>query len=514
MIFLLLQGVEMKLDYLKDIGVDAISLSPIYDGTSVDSDLNVVNHTTIDNKFGTEDDIKNLIAAAHKKGIYVVLDFIPNQTSKKHAWFVESNKANPGDKKNYYVWKAGSSLPNNWLTTNGSEAWTNSKDRSAYYLHQLSPDLPDLNLYSRIVVGELNKILHYWMSLGVDGFNIRHSGFMLEDSDLRNDVQLNSNKPNPYDNMEHTNSFGLASNIILLKLWHHIIEDNQGQNGRSFMTGMDSWDRSIPTYRDKLGDTNFPHLSFCTVINVDVNCNGSCMKNFVEENLKNTTIGKSPTWMLGSDMISRFSTRMGNYTKRNEVLTMIALLLPGSTVLYSGDELMMTDIGQANESPVSISQPWRTPMKWDNSTSSYGFSNATCSSVSSKDAMQVTEALTNAKSMLNFIKKLNKLRNADAFRLSSAADIRYGPDCSSTFSFVRGFDGVDCYLVIANLGSTDSCSDFSSVSGGDKAQATVKLVTPSAESGHEEGAEVDTTNVKVKPNEGVVLSWKCGLYFK
>ncbi|CAI9735097.1 solute carrier family 3 (neutral and basic amino acid transporter), member 1 [Octopus vulgaris] len=467
----------MQLDYLKDIGVDAISLSPIFDGTSVDSDLNVVNHTTIDNKFGTEDDIKSLIAAAHKKG---------NQVNIVKAI----------------------------LTINGSEAWTISSDRSAFYLHQLSPDLPDLNLYSRVVIDELNQILHYWISLGVDGFNIRHSGFMLEDSELNNDVQLNSNKPNPYDNMEHKNSFGLGYNMVLLKLWHHIIEDNQGQNGRSLMTGMDSWDRSIPSYRDQFGVTNFPHLSFCTVMNVDVNCDGSCMKNFVEENLKNVTIGKSPTWMLGSDTISRFSTRLGNYTKRSEVLTMIALLLPGSTVLYYGDELMMPDIGQADESSVSISQPWRTPMKWDNSSSSYGFSNATCSSVSSNDAMQVTEAVANGKSMLNFIKKLNKLRKADAFRLSSAADIRYGPDCSGTFSFVRGFDGVDCYLVIANLGSTESCSDFSSVSGGDKETATVKLVTPSAKSGYEEDTEVDTTNVKVKPNEGVVLSWKCGLYFE
>ncbi|GAB1609405.1 alpha-glucosidase-like [Argonauta hians] len=510
-----IKGIESQLDYIKDLGVTAISLSPVYNGTSSISDVNVIDHKGIDDKYGNIADIKSLIAAAHKKGMYVLLDFVPNQTGKDHPWFQESSQTNSNDKRNFYVWQPGLAAPNNWVTVNGSSAWSLSDTRNEQYLHQLSPDLPDLNLYSRVVVGELNKVLQYWISLGVDGFNIRHSGYMMEDYDMRNDTELTSNKPNSYENMDHMNTFGLERNMLMLSEWNHIMEDNPGQNGRVLITGLDSWDRSITSYRNTYGTLKLPYLSYLAALNIDESCGGSCMKNFVQNNLINSTIGKNPTWLIGSDTMSRLPTRLGNNTNRKEALLMLSLLLPGSVILYYGDELDMTDNSNTDLGSLSMSQPWRTPMMWDNSSSTYGFSNSSCPQLPSiQDASDVQAATAKTGSTLNFLKKLLKLRKENTFKYSSSDDLRYGPDNPNIFAFTRGFDGLDCYFVAVNLGSESASGDFSSITGGEDTEAVVKLVTPSISSGFTEDETIDTTNLKLKQYQGVVLSWSCGLYFK
>ena len=241
-----LKGVESKLDYLSHLGVGSIYLSPVFKSPDKDNGFDVSDYKAIDPRYGTLEDFKALLAAIHEKGMKLIIDFIPNQTSDQHEWFQKSI-ANEEPYNDYYVWVSfsifrwhqtvigsnyfcthqpflqadgkGGGAPSNWKTIldETKSAWTKNSQRGQYYLHQFSAEQPDLNLRNPKVVEELEGVLKFWVGLGVDGFRVDSVGNFFEDADLGNNDDLKTMK----------NTFNLPGDEVLelLKKFRTILDD-------------------------------------------------------------------------------------------------------------------------------------------------------------------------------------------------------------------------------------------------------------------------------------------------
>lgn len=207
-----LKGISSKLDYFAELGVNALLLNPIYKSNG---GYDVENYTSIDTLFGNMDDFENLLKDAKEKGLKIIMDFIPNHTSKKHPWFEESKKSKTGPKRDWYIWRNGTGEngtepPNNWLSVSGGSAWTYDSASEQFYLHQFKEEQPDLNLRNQEVKDELKKAIKFWLDKGVDGFRFDSVQYYAENDTFEDEPTLAGyNASNPlYDFLDHKFTFG------------------------------------------------------------------------------------------------------------------------------------------------------------------------------------------------------------------------------------------------------------------------------------------------------------------
>ena len=165
-----LKGVESKLDHLRELGVNAIWLCPCYKSPNVDNGYDVADYRDIMDEFGTMEDMKSLIAAAHEKGIKIIMDLVPNHTSDQHKWFLESKKGKDNPYSDFYYWF--DQPQNDWQACFGGSAWEYCEERGQYYLHSYAVEQPDLNWDNPRVRQEMCDVIDFWVQLGVDGFRI------------------------------------------------------------------------------------------------------------------------------------------------------------------------------------------------------------------------------------------------------------------------------------------------------------------------------------------------------
>ena len=207
-----LKGISSKLDYFAELGVNALLLNPIYKSNG---GYDVENYTSIDTLFGNMDDFENLLKDAKEKGLKIIMDFIPNHTSKKHPWFEESKKSKNDAKRDWYIWRNGTGEngtepPNNWLSVSGGSAWTYDSASKQFYLHQFKEEQPDLNLRNQEVKDELKKAMKFWLDKGVDGFRFDSVQYYAENDTFEDEPTLAGyNASNPlYDFLDHKFTFG------------------------------------------------------------------------------------------------------------------------------------------------------------------------------------------------------------------------------------------------------------------------------------------------------------------
>ena len=170
-----LPGVIEKLDYLKELGIDVIWLSPVFDSPQDDNGYDIRDYRKIYDGFGSNEDMGRLIDEAHSRGIRIVLDLVVNHTSDEHAWFVESRKSKDNAYSDYYIWKdpkADGSEPNNWGSSFCGSAWEYCDERNQYYLHFYSKKQPDLNWENPKVREEVYDLMKFWMEKGADGWRM------------------------------------------------------------------------------------------------------------------------------------------------------------------------------------------------------------------------------------------------------------------------------------------------------------------------------------------------------
>lgn len=169
-----LNGITEKLDYLKELGIDVIWLSPVYESPNDDNGYDISNYRGIMKEFGTMEDYDRMLSAAHERGIKIVMDLVVNHTSDEHPWFVESRKSKDNPYRDYYIWREGKDgkEPNNWESCFSGPAWEYDKETDMYYLHLFSKKQPDLNWDNPRVRDEVFDMMDWWCKKGIDGFRM------------------------------------------------------------------------------------------------------------------------------------------------------------------------------------------------------------------------------------------------------------------------------------------------------------------------------------------------------
>ena len=183
-----IRGIIRRLDYLKELGIDGIWISPMYKSPMVDFGYDVSDYREIDPSFGTMDDFRELLARAHEAGIRVILDMILNHTSNQHPWFIDSASSLSSPRRNWYIWHEGKmgQLPNNWKSAVGGSAWKYHEGTGQYYLHSFFEEQPDLNWRDPELPNVFFDEMRFWLDQGVDGFRFDVLNMIAKDKKFRN----------------------------------------------------------------------------------------------------------------------------------------------------------------------------------------------------------------------------------------------------------------------------------------------------------------------------------------
>ena len=210
-----LNGITQSLDYLKELGIDVIWLSPVYRSPNDDNGYDISDYRAIQEEFGTMADFDRLLFEAHRRGIRIVMDLVVNHTSDEHPWFVESRISRESDKRDFYIWRDGKdgAPPNNWGSSFSGSAWEYDDTSGQYYLHLFSPKQPDLNWDNPAVRSAVFDMMRWWCDKGIDGFRMDVISLIskpegLPDAPLRGaygDCGVCANGPHVHDYLREMN---------------------------------------------------------------------------------------------------------------------------------------------------------------------------------------------------------------------------------------------------------------------------------------------------------------------
>ncbi|MCA0989158.1 glycoside hydrolase family 13 protein [Guptibacillus algicola] len=181
-----IKGITEKLDYLKELGIDVVWLSPVYQSPNDDNGYDISNYREVMDEFGTMADWEEMLAGMHNRGIRLVMDLVVNHSSDEHAWFAESRKSKDNPYRDYYIWRASENghEPNNWGSIFGGSAWQYDEATDEYYLHLFSKKQPDLNWENPKLREEVYDVMKFWLDKGVDGFRMDVINFISKDPNL------------------------------------------------------------------------------------------------------------------------------------------------------------------------------------------------------------------------------------------------------------------------------------------------------------------------------------------
>jgi alpha-glucosidase len=378
-----LRGIIERLPYLVELGVDAVWLSPIFVSPMADFGYDISDHAAIDPLFGSMDDFDALVAAAHALGLKVLLDFVPNHTSNKHAWFAESRASRQSAKRDWYIWRNGApngGPPNNWLSEFGGPAWQHDAATDQYYYHAFLSAQPDLNWRNAEVRAAMHETMRFWLRRGVDGFRVDVIWHLIKDDAFRD------NPPNP-DFVD-----GQPPYQRLLPLY-----STDRPEVHDIIAGLRA---VIDEFRERLligeiylpverlaayygGDLSGAHLPFNFSL-ISTPWQAAAIADLIARYEGSLPEGAWPNWVLGNHDRPRLASRIG--VDQVKVAAMLLLTLRGTPTLYYGDEIGMRQVAIA---PAQVRDPWeknvpslglgrdgcRTPMQWDDSANA-GFSAA------------------------------------------------------------------------------------------------------------------------------------------
>lgn len=373
-------GIIEKLDYIKSgnatLGIDAIWLSPFYPSPMADFGYDVADYKNVDPMFGTLDDFKRLLSEAHARDIKVMIDFVPNHTSDEHEWFRESKSSRTSAKRDWYIWqdpRADGTPPNNWLSVFGGSAWELDKASGQYYLHSFLAKQPDLNWDNPEVRAAMADMLRFWLDMGVDGIRADAVRWMSKDPAYQNNP-LNADfveGNDPYFSQRQKYSRYGENLFAYLKELSDVIEEYD--------------DRIIlfEDYPDPWIDLKSQYSHFYAVnphVAAPFNFQGFgtpySSKHFRDFISKfQTYIGSEerPFYCFGNHDNPRLVSRMGR--PQAKLIGMLQLTLPGTPVIYYGDEIGMENVPISPEfvhDPFEKQTPGlglgrdpeRTPMQW------------------------------------------------------------------------------------------------------------------------------------------------------
>jgi alpha-glucosidase len=369
-----LAGILRRLDYLADLGIDGIWISPIFPSPMADFGYDVSNYIDIEPMFGDLTTFDRLLAEAHRRGLKVILDYVPNHTSDRHPWFVESRSSRESPKRDWYVWrdaKSGGAVPNNWVSEFGGSAWSWDQPSEQYYYHAFLSEQPDLNWRNPDVVAAMLDVLRFWFSRGVDGFRVDAIHHLIEAPEFPdNPVNPAWRKGmSPARRLQRLHTIDQPEVHDAIAKMRAAAEEFGGDRvmiGEAYLP----LDRLVAYYGADLQGFHLPfnfHL-------LSTPWSPVAIATLIDAYESKLPQGGWPNWVLGNHDRSRLASRVGRDQTR--VAAMLLLTLRGTPTIYQGEELGMTDVAIPTH---RVRDPWeknvpglglgrdpvRTPMPWD-----------------------------------------------------------------------------------------------------------------------------------------------------
>jgi alpha-glucosidase len=378
-----LPGIISRLGYLVELGVDAVWISPIYPSPMADFGYDVSDYCSIHPSFGSLEDFDRLVAAAHSRGLKLILDYVPNHTSDQHPWFIESRSSRTSPKRDWYIWrdaKPDGSPPNNWLSEFGGPAWTWDGATNQYYYHAYLKEQPDLNWRHPEVRQVMLDVLRFWFDRGVDGFRVDAIHHLIEDEQLR-DNPLNPDwreSMSPSRRLIRANTMDQPEVHEAIVAMRRVADAYKGRVmiGEAYLP----IDRLMAYYGVDL--TGF-HLPFNFHL-LSTPWQPVAVAALIDAYEAALPPGGWPNWVLGNHDRSRLASRLG--LEQARVAAMLLLTLRGTPTIYQGEEIGMADVPIP---PEKVQDPWeknvpglglgrdpeRTPMQWEGGANA-GFTTA------------------------------------------------------------------------------------------------------------------------------------------
>ena len=510
-----LDGITEHLDHLAghadSLGVDAIWLSPFYKSPMADYGYDVADYRDVDPMFGTLGQFDTLLAEAHRRGLKVIVDFVPNHTSDQHEWFIESRSSRDNPKRDWYVWadpKPDGSPPNNWRSSFAEvgSAWTMDETTGQYYLHSFMREQPDLNWWNPEVRDAMDDVLRFWLDRGVDGFRIDVAHRMAKDPELADNPLIEVDAE--LRGSDRREALLAASNGG---------EDLRDQDWPEVHEILRRFRRTISEYDDRMAVGEVYLLDMPKLVSyygrgdeLDLCHNfvflhqpwkADAFRAVVEEFEGLLPEGTWPDYFLNNHDHSRVVTRYddgGNGRARARVAAMMLLTLRGTPFLYQGEELGMRDGPVPPDRIVDVDgrDPERTPMHWDASPGA-GFTTGEPWLPIDPEHERVNAAAQrgDATSMLSLYRRLLQLRRGSpALRQGAYASLTSAPD--GVFAYLRTTS--DEQLLVA-LNMTSDPVRFAATPQGAGGQLEL-----STDPGRHIG-QVPLAALDLGPDEGVIV---------
>jgi alpha-glucosidase len=414
-------GITARLPYLRELGIDAIWISPCFPSPMADFGYDIANYVDTDPLFGTLADFDAMLARAHALGIRALLDLVPNHTSDQHPWFIESRASRNNRKRAWYLWRdpaPGGGPPNNWLSEFGGSAWQLDAATGQYYYHAFLAAQPDLNWRNPEVRAAIYDVMRFWLRRGVDGFRIDVIWHLIKDEQFRDNPENPRFAPGqpPHQRLVPLYTTDLSEVHGVVRELRAVAEEFEGRLliGEIYLP----IERLVTYYGADLGGLHLPFNFTLLETRWDA---GAIAKRIVEYELALPT-GGWPNWVLGNHDRPRIASRVGRAQAR--VAAMLLLTLRGTPTLYYGDEIGMEQVAIPPErarDPLEKNVPGlglgrdgaRTPMQWDDGPFA-GFSSAEPSLpvADNTRAVNVASQQRDARSLLNLYRHLIRLHRS------------------------------------------------------------------------------------------------------
>ncbi|MDO9455922.1 alpha-amylase family glycosyl hydrolase [Nocardioides sp.] len=387
-----LPGITSRLPHLRDLGVDAVWITPFYTSPQHDHGYDVADYRDVDRLFGTLADADDLVATAHDLGLKVIVDLVPNHTSDEHVWFRAALAAAPGSRERArYLFRdgrdgpdgPGTEPPNNWQSVFGGAAWTRVPD-GQWYLHLFDTTQPDLDWRNPEIGDMFEDVLRFWLDRGADGFRVDVAHGLVKEESLRDQDQVT--RPHAADTpmVERTQldepMWDRPEVHDVYRRWHRVLADYPGDR----MTVAEAWTSTPESMaRYVRPDEMQQAFNFAWLL---AKWSAQEFADVVTGTFASLDpVGASPTWVLSNHDVVRHVTRYGGGERglaRARAATLTMLGLPGSSYLYQGEELGLEQVDVAPEDRQDPS--WfrtgevgrdgcRVPVPWSGDAPPYGF---------------------------------------------------------------------------------------------------------------------------------------------
>jgi alpha-glucosidase len=485
-----LKGIESKLGYLQKLGVDAIWITPCYPSPQVDFGYDVSNYENIDPMYGTLADFDHLAAAAKKKHIRIIMDFVINHTSDQHPWFLDSKLSRTSTHRDWYIWRDGKgdgAPPNNWISGFGGSAWRFDPTTGQYYYHYFATAQPDLNWRNPLVEKAMFDVTRFWYKHGVSGFRLDAVDLLFEDPELRdNPVLAGKNEMGDPKTQEIYNDKLPENHDVLRRLRVVADENNAVLVGETYTDSAAELKEYYGSHNDEI---QLPmDFMFCQVDKLSA-------PEFRRQIALAESTGGWPTYVIGNHDMERSYVRYGDGKHNDEIAKLMAALyltLRGTPIMYYGEELGMTNNNPTRKEdvkdPMGITG-WpgykgrdgeRTPMQWNDGPNA-GFTRGTpwLPIPATYKKYNVQSESRDPESILEFYRHLLALRHQDRALLEGDY-LPLNEDNANVLSYLRRYQN-EAVLVALNMSASIQVVNFDLTQQGfSQARVKVLLTTPNS----------------------------------